>query len=332
MDHIMKYATIGTSWITEAFIAGAQYDSHMELSAVYSRDIEKAGAFGAKFGCGVRFDDLEKLAAWDGIDAVYIASPNALHYSQSKLFLQNGKHVLCEKPVTVTAAEYVELAELADKNGLVYLEALIAMHHPERDKFARALKQIGNVTTARLDFSQLSSKYQSLMEGKNPNIFNPELAGGCLMDMGVYCFYPALDWFGMPGQIMASAGRVSTGGDGYLSGIFVYPDKQVLISLSKTGQSVVGCEILGDMGTITIGFIVEMRDVFIVKKDGQKERVFRNYSRTELMGAEAGHFYRYIHHKKEYEEEYRHMREQMFNVRRITENVGKTAGILPGYF
>lgn len=326
----MKYVTIGTSWITESFIEGAKLKNNMVLGAVYSRDIEKARVFGAKYGCDIIFNNIEKLAAWDGIDAVYIASPNSLHYSQSKLFLQNGKHVLCEKPITVTAAEYEELAELANKKGLIYLEALMMMHHPEREKMKQALKQIGNITSARLDFSQLSSKYQSLTEGKNPNVFNPALAGGSLMDMGIYCVYPALDWFGMPGQILAAAGRVQTGSDGYVNSIFLYPDKQVAISLSKVGQSVIGCEILGDAGTVTIGFIVEMADVWIVKKDGSKERVIRNYSRTELMGSEAESFYNYVNQFKEFEKEYRHKQSQTLDVCRLLEQIRKTAGILSG--
>ncbi len=326
----MKYATIGTSWITEAFIAGAELKGHMQLGAVYSRDLDKARAFGAKHGCDIVFDDMEKLAAWDGIDAVYIASPNSLHYGQSKLFLLNGKHVLCEKPVTVTPGEYEELAGLADQKGLVYLEALMMMHHPERDKLKEALKKIGNITTARLDFSQLSSKYASLSEGNTPNIFNPALAGGCLMDMGIYCVYPALDWFGMPDEIYARAGWLHTGADGYVNGVFNYPEKQVSISLSKVGQSVIGCEILGDSGTVTIGFIVEMKDIWLHKKDGYKEQLIPNYSRTELMGFEAEAFYRYAVEYKNYETEYRQKQGESLAALGVLEQIRKKAGILPG--
>ena len=323
----MNYATIGTSWITEAFIAGAQLKDNLKLSAVYSRDLQKAGTLGLKFGCDTVYDDIEKLAAWDGIDAVYIASPNSLHYSQSKLFLQNGKHVLCEKPITVTAAEYEELTALADKNGLVYLEALMMMHHPERDKIKQALGRIGSITTARLDFSQLSSKYQSLKEGGMPNIFNPALGTGCLMDMGVYCIYPALEWFGVPGEISASAGWLKTGSDGYVNSLFVYPDKHVNISLSKTGQSAIGCEILGDSGTITIGFIVEMKDIWLIEKSGHKEQIVRNYSRSELMNSESESFYKYSCHFKKFEQEYRYMQSRTLEACIILERMRSAAGI-----
>ncbi len=322
----MKYATVGTSWITEAFILGAE-STHMQLGAVYSRDIGRAESFGAKFGCSIVFDDIRKMACWEGIDAVYIASPNSMHYSQSKLFLEKGKHVLCEKPVTVTAAEYEELCALADQKGLIYLEALMFMYHPQKDAFARALKQIGKITTARLDFSQLSSKYQLLEKGETPNVFNPALGGGCLMDMGVYCVYPAIDWFGIPKEIFSRALKVHTGSDGCVSSVFIYPDKQVQISLSKTAQSAIGCEILGDQGTMTIDFIVEMKEVWIIKKNGQKEQVCRNYSRTELMASEAEHFHQYIQDGQMRQKEYLQLRRQTLQLRRILERMKKDAGI-----
>jgi predicted dehydrogenase len=327
MDQKIKYATIGTSWITEAFITGTQLKKSMKLNAVFSRDAEKARKFGLKFGCDTIFNDIQELAAYEGIDAVYIASPNSLHYSQSKLFLQNGKHVLCEKPITVTPAEYEELTELADKNKLIYLEALMIAHHPEREKIKQALEKIGNITTARLDFSQLSSRYQSMLEGKTPNVFNPAMAGGCLMDMGVYCVFPAVDWFGIPDKIFTFAGKVSSGVDGYLNSLFIYSDKQVDISLSKLGQSVLGCEILGDAGTITIGFIVEMRDVFLVKRDGKKETVIRNYSRSELMSSEAESFCSYISHFNTSEKEYRHVQNQTLKVLRVLDQIKGLARI-----
>ncbi len=327
MDKKIRYATIGTNWITEAFITGTQLKKSMKLTAVFSRDAKKARKLGLKFGCDTIFTDIQELAAYEGIDAVYIASPNSLHYSQSKLFLQNGKHVLCEKPITVNPAEYEELTELAEKNKLIYLEALMIAHHPEREKMKRALEKIGNITTARLDFSQLSSRYQSMLDGKNPNVFNPAMAGGSLMDMGVYCVFPAIDWFGIPDKIFASAGKVPTGVDGYLNSLFIYSDKQVDISLSKLGQSLLGCEILGDAGTITIGFIVEMSDVFLVKKDGQKERVMRNYSRSELMSSEAESFCRYITHFKTFEKEYRRVQNQTLTMLRVLEQIKRAARI-----
>ena len=120
----MRYGTIGTSWITEAFIAGAAIAGGMELTAVFSRSRETGQGFAARHGNPRVFTDLQQMAESDCIDAVYIASPNALHFIQSKLFLEHGKHVICEKPITVTPAQYCEAASIADRKRLIYMEAI----------------------------------------------------------------------------------------------------------------------------------------------------------------------------------------------------------------
>ena len=112
---MIKLATIGTSWITEAFLLGCQLlKNKFKLTAVYSRDYQKGLKFGSKFGCEKVICNLEELANDPTIEAVYIASPNAFHYSQSKLFLKNGKHVICEKPITTDCKKYDELLCLAN--------------------------------------------------------------------------------------------------------------------------------------------------------------------------------------------------------------------------
>ena len=108
----MRYGTIGTSWITEAYIRGAQMTGKWELAAVYSRSEEKGRALAERFGSPPVYTDLDRMAESD-IDAVYIASPSILHEEHSRLFLEHGKHVLCEKPIAVTAAGLRRLQDLA---------------------------------------------------------------------------------------------------------------------------------------------------------------------------------------------------------------------------
>ncbi len=91
---MLRLATIGTSWITGAFIDGAKLSGKFTLTAVYSRDAERGAAFALKHGAPKVFTDLAELAASPDVDAVYIASPNSLHYEQAKLLLDNQKHVL----------------------------------------------------------------------------------------------------------------------------------------------------------------------------------------------------------------------------------------------
>ena len=194
----MHYAVIGTGWIVDSYIQGAALTGKWELAAVCSRSREKGLQFGSNYGVSTVYTSVEELAADPAVEAVYVASPNRFHYEQSKLLLNAGKHVLCEKPITVSPEECEELQQLAAAKGLIYMEAIMMLHLPQRQAVLDALPQLGRITSAHFDFSQLSSKYPALLRGELPNIFNPKMATGSLMDLGVYCVFPALDWFGEP--------------------------------------------------------------------------------------------------------------------------------------
>lgn len=294
---MIKYGVIGSGWIAEEFVKGANLVDGFVFSAMYSRTFEKGKAFAEKFADVPVYTDINEFAKSD-IDAVYIASPNLLHYSQSKLMLENGKHVLCEKPITVLPEEFVELSELAESKGLVYTEAIMMLHLPQRKIIKEKLKSLGKISTAHFDFSQLSSKYSALIRGENPNIFNPEMKTGCLRDLGIYCFYPALDFFGKPEKIISSAGFLSTGADGYGSAILDYADKQVTLTYSKIGQDFSGSQIIGDKGTMTIGSVSKLTDIVIHYNDGATEKVYSDVEKHILMSAEAKDFSDYILGKK----------------------------------
>lgn len=290
---MIKFGVIGSGWIAEEFVKGAELIDGFEFSAMYSRTKEKGEAFAARFGGAPVYTDLVEFAKSD-IDAVYIASPNALHYSQSKLMLENGKHVLCEKPITILPEEFIELNELAERNGLVYTEAIMMLHLSQRKIVKEKLKTLGNISTAHFDFSQLSSKYPALLRGENPNIFNPEMKTGCLRDLGIYCFYPAIDFFGEPKKIISSAGFLSTGADGFGTAILDYDDKQITLTYSKIGQDFCGSQIVGDKGTMTIGSISKLTDVEIHYNDGTSEKLVGEIEKHILMSEEAKDFYEYI--------------------------------------
>lgn len=290
---MIKFGVIGSGWIAEEFVKGAALVDGFVFSAMYSRTEERGREFAEKFGSAPVYTDLEEFAKSD-IDAVYIASPNSLHYSQSKLMLENGKHVLCEKPITETEEEFVELCELANERGLIYTEAIMLLHLPYRDKIKSKLSSLGKITTAHFDFSQLSSKYPALLRGENPNIFNPKMKTGCLRDLGIYCFYPAIDFFGEPEKIISELGFLNTGADGYGTAILCYPDKQVTLTYSKLGQDYRGSQIIGDKGTMTIGSISRLADVKIRYADGSEESVVGETEKHIVMSYEAADFCDYI--------------------------------------
>ncbi|GAA3326643.1 hypothetical protein GCM10020331_063370 [Ectobacillus funiculus] len=104
---MVRFGLVGTNWITESFLqAASQLDDFFSLTAVYSRTSERATEFAAKYGVTLTFTDLEKHGKKSSeIDAVYIASPNSFHAEQAILFMNHGKHVLCEKPIASNAFE-----------------------------------------------------------------------------------------------------------------------------------------------------------------------------------------------------------------------------------
>ena len=110
MDKV-RFGVVGTNFISDWVIAGARQDERFELVAVYSRTQETADAFASKHNIPYTFTSLEEMAKSPLIDAVYIASPNFLHASQSILCMSYGKHVLCEKPFASNAKEVRAMIE-----------------------------------------------------------------------------------------------------------------------------------------------------------------------------------------------------------------------------
>ena len=313
---MIKFGVIGSGWIAEEFVKGTGYVDGLEFSAMYSRKSETGKKFASQFADVPVYTDLEEFAKGD-FDAVYIASPNCFHYEQSKLMLENGKHILCEKPITVTPNEFSELRKFADSKKLVYTEAIMMLHNPVEKLIKNELKNLGKITTAHFDFSQLSSKYSALKNGENPNIFNPEMKTGCLRDLGIYCFYPALDFFGKPESIISSAGFLETGADGFGTAILNYADKQITLTYSKTGQDYRGSQIFGDKGTMVIDSISKLTGTRIIYNDGTEKTISEDTEKAVLMSYEAKDFLDYINFYDEMNEKYNEINDKIFEVNKM---------------
>lgn len=292
---MINFATIGTSWITEAFVRGAwHHKDKLHHSVVYSRDYNKGKAFADKLGCDTVVTDLLKVATDPSIDAVYVASPNAFHYAQSKLMLEHKKHVICEKPITVTPDELEELQTIATKNSVVYMEALMALHMPQWTVVKEAIKKLGKISHARFDFSQRSSKLDGFLKGEHQNIFDPKMAAGALMDLGIYCVYPALGWFGEPQSVYAYCQKLPNGIDGSGGAVLRYTDKTVELTWAKTGETRLGSEIIGDEGTLVLPSISKLTNMKLILKDGTETVLSDDPDKPFLMSFEGADFYRYI--------------------------------------
>lgn len=330
--HTIRFATIGSGSIVKQFIRGAAHDQRFCLEAVYSRTLERAQEFAqtavellqqqadlsqgtvAQIPMPRLFTDLEQLAADPQIDAVYIASPNSCHAAQAILMLTHGKHVLCEKPFAVSTHQALAMMEAALNHvtpagaPLVLMEAMRTTMLPNFDQVRLALPRIGVVRRYYAQFCQYSSRYDDYKrDGLVSNVFDPKMAGGSLVDLGVYGLAPLVHLFGLPGmpdafdfwrgafagagcrllealsgevdrrldalsaRVHASAWKLGSGVDGMGTVLVEYPNMQAVVAHSKVSYSPQQSEIQGEDGVILIDKLSLMIHPQLVLRDGYTE-------------------------------------------------------------
>ncbi|WP_027407967.1 Gfo/Idh/MocA family protein [Anoxybacteroides tepidamans] len=270
---MIRLATIGTNWITQEFLQAAQPISNLVLTAVYSRTEEKAKEFAEKTGAKRIFTDLEEMAKSDEIDAVYIASPNSLHAEQAILLMNHGKHVLCEKPLASNVREVNAIIEAAQKNGVVFMEAMKTTLLPNFQAIRKHLHKIGKVRRYFAAYCQYSSRYDAYKQGTILNAFNPAFSNGALMDLGIYCLYPMVVLFGKPQSLKANSVMLESGVDGEGSIVLNYGDMDAVVMYSKITNSYIPAEIQGEEGSIVIDAIHTPTKVEIRYRDGRVEDI-----------------------------------------------------------
>ena len=261
MTSKIRFAVIGTNFISDWVIAGARQDDRFELKAIYSRSQQTADAFAAKHNIPLTFTDLSELARCKEVDAVYIASPNSFHASQSILMMQHGKHVLCEKPLASNAREAAIMIREAEKTGVTLMEAMKPTLTPNFQAVMAQLTAIGQVRQYFSSFCQYSSRYDRFRSGEQLNAFDPSLSSGALVDVGVYTLYPLIVLFGKPQRVQASGTLLSTGVDGAGAVVLDYPGFQATLLYSKISDAYLSTEIQGEEGTISLDRINLIREV-----------------------------------------------------------------------
>lgn len=267
-DTKLRFGIVGTNFIVDKIIEAARLDERFECAAVYSRTQERADEFAARHGIPYTFTSLGDMASSNSIDAVYIASPNSLHAEQSILFMQHGKHVLCEKPLASNAREVREMIAASEKYGVALMEAMKPTLTPDFGEVIAYKDRIGTIRRYFSCYCQYSSRYDKLKEGVVLNAFRPELSNGAMMDLGVYTLYPMVVLFGRPKTISATGLLLSTGVDGQGAVNFEYDGMNATILYSKIADSALPTEIQGEEGTITIDRINAIKDVKLQYRNG----------------------------------------------------------------
>ena len=286
---MVRFGVIGTNWITEKLIDAGMMCENFKLNAVYSRTEEKAMEFAAKYKVENTFTDLKSMAESDTIDAVYIASPNSMHYGQSKLFLENGKAVLCEKPITSNSFETNDLVKTAKENKVLLMEAMKTTFLPNYKVVYDNLHKIGKIRRFIANYCQYSSRYDRYKNGEYTNTFDPKFSNGALQDIGVYPLYTVVSIFGHPKSLKSNGLLLDSGVDGQGTLLLEYEDMEADVIYSKITDSLNPSEIQGENGSMFIEHISEMRSVKIIYRDGKSE-ILNEFQEDNSMYYEIKHF------------------------------------------
>lgn len=259
----LNFGIIGTNWITHSYVECAQATQKWNLAAVYSRKEESAKGFASKYdGQKIAlYTDLDKFFNDSNLQAIYVASPNILHYEHAKAALNAGKHVILEKPSCSKSEELDELFKLAKEKGVFLIEAWRHIQEANFKIFKSAISKIGQVRGASITFCQFSSRYDAVLKGEVPNIFNLEMGGGALADLGCYTVAAAVWLFGAPKDAQYYPVIISTGADGGGVLILQYEGFTVHLHSSKMYTSDAPSEIYGEKGTLIVPSITDIEKV-----------------------------------------------------------------------
>ncbi|MFC6179743.1 Gfo/Idh/MocA family protein [Lactiplantibacillus daowaiensis] len=322
---MLKLGIIGTNWITQQFIDAAKASGEWALTSVYSRRLDRADEFAGQNGVSETFDDLDKFFSNGHFDAVYIASPNSVHFSQAKLAIEHGKHVIVEKPAVANQAEFEALDELLRAHpGVLYFEAARQVHEENFKLIQAKLRTMDRIQGATLTYMKYSSRYDAVLDGQEPNVFSLKFAGGALQDLGVYLAYDAVAWFGMPDDVAYYPTLGPTKVDDSGVAILRYPSFNVTLNTGKSSNSYLPSEIYGLKDTIVMDNAAELGQVTYHRADGKTDNLGVAPDKNPML-AEARDFAAVINDPASHAKDYQAWRQLSRNVNKLLFNLRQSA-------
>ena len=250
MPKKMRWGILGTGSIAKSFARGLQDTPNAYLTAVGSRTQESADMFGELFSVPVRCPSYQDLAELTEIDAIYISTPHPFHKDNAIMCLEAGKPVLCEKPFAINSLEAEIMVRTARDNGVFLMEAMWSRYLPVMQQVRKWLDQgaIGEVRWVSADFG-----FRANMDPQS-RLFNPELGGGALLDVGIYVTSFASFVLGPhPDKIHALAKLGDTGVDEQNTLLLGYDNGSMAVLTSAVRTATPQeARIVGTEGTISI--------------------------------------------------------------------------------
>ncbi|GAA3453217.1 Gfo/Idh/MocA family protein [Dactylosporangium matsuzakiense] len=243
----IRWGIIAPGWIAGQFAGAVHKHSASTVVAVGSRSQERAEQFAAQYGARA-YGSYEALVADDGVDAVYVASPHSHHAEQTRLALEAGKPVLVEKAFTQNAAQAAGLVELAAGSGLLLMEAMWSRFLPHYDIVRQLLADgaLGEIQTTSGDHGQ----YFDIPP--THRLLNPDLAGGALLDLGIYPISFTSFVLGAPDEIRATATMAATGVDAQVSAVLRTGAAHGIVSTTQTAKTPTTAAVAGTEARVEI--------------------------------------------------------------------------------
>jgi len=270
MSQRVRWGIAATGGIARAFAQGLTLVDDAELVAVASRATDRARAFADEVGAPRAHGSYEALAGDLDVDIVYVASPHARHHDDAILFLEAGKHVLCEKPMALSAAQVRAMADAAHRNDRFLMEALWSRFLPAYPVLTRLLDDgaIGRPRLVEADFG-----FRMPVDPAH-RLFDLAQGGGALLDLGIYPLNLAFLVLGHPVEVHAVADLGVTGADEQTAAVLRHRDGALsVIKAAIRTNLACSARIAGDDGTIDIPAFMHCPQHLVVTTAAGVERI-----------------------------------------------------------
>jgi predicted dehydrogenase len=267
MSRKIRWGILGCGNIANKFAEDLRWVEDAELLAVGSRDEKKAIEFSARHKSKLAFGSYEGLVSCPEVDAIYIASPHGLHREHALLCIEQKKAVLCEKAFALNSFDAREMIEAARRNRVFIMEAFWTKFLPQYQKVISLIQagEIGEIKILQADFGFKAPT------PPNPRLYEPNLGGGALLDIGIYPVFLAISLLGRPVEILATMKPFASGVDQQIA-IMLKFASGALASLNATFEAITPVEatIAGSEGMIrmTNRFHNASGNVELIKNSG----------------------------------------------------------------
>lgn len=243
----IRWGILSTGKIAQAFVLGLKSLPDAHISAVGSRTEEAAARFGERYGIPRRHGSYAALAADPEVDVVYVATPHNLHAENTILCLEAGKAVLCEKPFALNAGQAEGMIAAARSRNLFLMEAMWTRYLPAAIELRRLVSE-GAVGDPQMIEASFGFRAAFDPAGR---LFNPELGGGALLDLGIYPLSLSFFLFGKPSRLVSLADLGKTGVDERAGVVLGFPRGRIaVLHFSLTADLPTDLTVMGSEGRI----------------------------------------------------------------------------------